>query len=210
MKSFPFDMMLNTRVGPEDLARKVANVFGFKYGPSNLNTIDIQDKDKTVREGKKVENEFKLHAIIDPAIPKALAQRVEFVLKSKQTNEKENYIVKFEDIILSKSNQDDKKCIEKLELVEETEYGESVECDHSYDRRCHTTYATKYVSQQREECDDDYKRECVIKFDKVALNETVTICKRPLVKDCNAKLPEICRTEYESVCWTVNEHNQVI
>ena len=31
---------------------------------------------------------------------------------------------------------DGKKCIDKVEMVEETEYDETVQCDHSYDRRC--------------------------------------------------------------------------
>merc|ERR1712002_428600 len=34
------------------------------------------------------------------------------------------------------------KCIDKVEMVEETEYDDVIQCDHSYDRRCHTTYTT--------------------------------------------------------------------
>jgi len=30
-----------------------------------------------------------------------------------------------------------KKCIDKVEMVEETEYDDVVQCDHSYDKRCH-------------------------------------------------------------------------
>ena len=30
----------------------------------------------------------------------------------------------------------------KVEMIEETEYDEVIQCDHSYDRRCHTTYVT--------------------------------------------------------------------
>ena len=33
-------------------------------------------------------------------------------------------------------------------MIEETEYDDVVQCDHSYDRRCHTTYVTNYESQQ--------------------------------------------------------------
>merc|ERR1712055_50316 len=29
-----------------------------------------------------------------------------------------------------------KRCIDKVEMVEETEYDDVVQCDHSYDRRC--------------------------------------------------------------------------
>merc|ERR1712117_942276 len=34
-----------------------------------------------------------------------------------------------------------------IEMVEETEYDDVVQCDHSYDKRCHTTYVTNYESQ---------------------------------------------------------------
>merc|ERR1711892_882453 len=33
---------------------------------------------------------------------------------------------------------------------EDTEYDDVVQCDHSYDKRCHTTYVTNYESQQEE------------------------------------------------------------
>ena len=33
-------------------------------------------------------------------------------------------------------------------MIEETEYDDVVQCDHSYDKRCHTTYVTNYESQQ--------------------------------------------------------------
>merc|ERR1711892_285402 len=52
---------------------------------------------------------------------------------------------------------DGKKCIDKVEMVEETEYDDVVQCDHSYDKRCHTTYVTNYESQQEEECEENYR-----------------------------------------------------
>merc|ERR1719168_252978 len=45
---------------------------------------------------------------------------------------------------------DGKRCIDKVEMVEEIEYDDVVQCDHSYDKRCHTTYVTNYESQQEE------------------------------------------------------------
>ena len=33
-------------------------------------------------------------------------------------------------------------------MTEETQYDDSIECHHSYDERCHTTYTTQYVPQQ--------------------------------------------------------------
>lgn len=101
------------------------------------------------------------------------------------------------------------KCIDKIETVEEIEYDEVEQCDHSYDRKCHTTYVTEYESQQEEECEDNYKKSCDITYSPQANNVTVQVCMRPLVKDCNLAGPEICRTEYISECWTKNDPHLV-
>merc|ERR1712025_1057869 len=37
----------------------------------------------------------------------------------------------------ARQGADGKKCIDKVEMVEETEYDDVVQCDHSYDKRCH-------------------------------------------------------------------------
>merc|ERR1711970_1393836 len=55
---------------------------------------------------------------------------------------------------------DGKRCIDKVEMVEETEYDDVVQCDHSYDKRCHTTYVTNYESQQEEECEENFRKSC--------------------------------------------------
>merc|ERR1711911_395843 len=47
--------------------------------------------------------------------------------------------VSFGAIAAARSGTDGKKCIDKVEMDEETEYYEIVQCDHSYDRRFHTT-----------------------------------------------------------------------
>jgi len=102
-----------------------------------------------------------------------------------------------------------KKCIDKVEMVEETEYDDVVQCDHSYDKRCHTTYVTNYESQQEEECEENFRKNCFIEYEKIAFDETVAVCRTPLVKDCDIQGPEICRTEYESECWTKQEAHDV-
>merc|ERR1712212_1035349 len=102
-----------------------------------------------------------------------------------------------------------KRCIDKVEMVEETEYDEVVQCDHSYDRRCHTTYVTNYESQQEEECEENFRKNCFINYEQIAFNETATVCRTPLVKDCDVQGPEICGTEYESECWTKQEVHDV-
>ena len=114
-----------------------------------------------------------------------------------------------------------------MQLVEETVYTEEIRCDHSYDKRCHTTYTTTYESQQEEECEENFRKICFINYEQVtvdvpcvdgglykmylqiAFNETVEICRQPLVKDCSIEGPEVCRTEYESECWTKQEVHEV-
>merc|ERR1711892_439478 len=110
--------------------------------------------------------------------------------------------VSFADVAAARPGNDGKKCIDKVEMVEETEYDDVVQCDHSHDKRCHTTYVTNYESQQEEECEENFRKSCFIEYEKIAFNETVEICRTPLVKDCDVQGPEICRTEYESECWT--------
>merc|ERR1712106_374387 len=104
---------------------------------------------------------------------------------------------------------DGKRCIDKVEMIEETEYDDVVQCDHSYDKRCHTTYVTNYESQQEEECEENYRKSCFIEYEQIAFNETAEICRTPLVKDCDVQGPDICRTEYESECWTKQEVHDV-
>ena len=94
------------------------------------------------------------------------------------------------------------KCIDKLVVVEETETDEQVECHHSYDQKCHTTYTTDFEPQSEEKCEETFKKNCFIEYSKTALNETVEVCHTPLVKDCNVPGPVECITEYESECET--------
>jgi len=102
-----------------------------------------------------------------------------------------------------------KKCIDKVDMVEETEYDEVIKCDHSYDRRCHISYITDYISQQELECEENFVKNCFIDYEQVAFNETVRVCRNPLVKDCEVAGPEVCRTIYESECWTKQEEHNV-
>merc|ERR1711884_235202 len=115
----------------------------------------------------------------------------------------------FAEVAGARPGSDGKRCIDKVEMVEETEYDDVVQCDHSYDKRCHTTYVTNYESQQEEECEENFRKSCFIEYEKIAFNETVQICRTPLVKDCSIEGPEICRTEYESECWTKQEEHKV-
>ena len=49
-------------------------------------------------------------------------------------------------------------------MVEETQFDEVVTCDHSYDKRCHTSYVTSFLSQQEEECEENFRKVSVFHF----------------------------------------------
>ncbi len=70
-------------------------------------------------------------------------------------------------------------------MVEETQYDEEIECHHSYDQRCHTTYTTDYEPQQEEECDDNFVKNCYIEYKTVAFQEPVDICSENLIRNCD-------------------------
>ncbi|CAB4056211.1 unnamed protein product [Lepeophtheirus salmonis] len=98
------------------------------------------------------------------------------------------------------------RCIDKVVMVEETEYDDHIECHHSYSERCHTTYTTDFEPQQEEECEENFKKSCFIEYKKVAVDETVKFCHTPLV--CEGEGPEECKTVYESECETkYHEHD---
>ena len=77
------------------------------------------------------------------------------------------------------------RCVEKVMMIEETLYDDAIECHHSYDKRCHTTYSTDYVPQQVEDCDENFVKECHIEYKKVAFNESVEICNERPIRDCD-------------------------
>ena len=83
--------------------------------------------------------------------------------------------VSFPAVAAAGPGADGKRCIDKVEMVEETEYDDVVQCDHSYDKRCHTTYVTNYESQQEEECEENYRKSCFIEYEQIAFNETVAV-----------------------------------
>merc|ERR1712055_38968 len=130
-------------------------------------------------------------------------------LDSRASRQGDEGGVSFPDVAGAEPGADGKRCIDKVEMVEETEYDDVVQCDHSYDKRCHTTYITNYESQQEEECEENFRKSCFIEYEQIALKENVKVCRNPLVKKCDEPGPEICRTEYESECWTKQEVHDV-
>ena len=59
------------------------------------------------------------------------------------------------------------RCVTKMQLVEETTLTEKISCDHSYDKRCHTSFVTNYEAQQEEECEENFRKTCFIHYEQV-------------------------------------------
>ena len=98
------------------------------------------------------------------------------------------------------------RCIDKVVMVQETEYDDVVTCKHSYSEKCHTTYTTDFEPQQEEKCEENYIKNCFIEYKKVAGKEQVEFCHTPLV--CEGEGPVECKTVYESQCQTrYHEHD---
>jgi len=98
------------------------------------------------------------------------------------------------------------RCIDKVVMVEETEYDDVIECKHSYTQKCHTTYTTDFEPQQEEECEENFIKNCFIDYRKIASEEKIEFCHTPLI--CDGPGEEQCRTVYESQCQTrYHEHD---
>ena len=95
------------------------------------------------------------------------------------------------------------RCIDKVVMVQETEYDDVITCKHSYSQKCHITYVTDYTPQQEERCEENFKKNCFIEFKDRASEEQVQFCFTPLVKNCDTPGPEECTTEYTSSCTTM-------
>jgi len=99
------------------------------------------------------------------------------------------------------------RCIDKVVMVEETEYDDVVTCKHSYSEKCHTTYTTDFEPQQEEDCEENFVKSCFIEYKKVASQETVDFCYTPI--ELQGDGPEVCQTVYESSCTTRYEEHDV-
>lgn len=101
------------------------------------------------------------------------------------------------------------RCVQKVMMVEETVHEESIECHHSYTKKCHTSYVTSYEPTQEEKCDERFIKKCYIEYKLVVFNETVEVCHNPMVKNCDKSGPIECTTVYESECSTKQHVHEV-
>ena len=99
------------------------------------------------------------------------------------------------------------RCIDKVVMVEETEYDDLVSCKHSYSEKCHTTYTTDFQPQQEEDCEETFTKTCFIEYRKQASTDTVKFCHTPILLEGGG--PEECKTVYESSCTTRYEQHDV-
>ena len=94
-------------------------------------------------------------------------------------------------------------CIEKVILIEETEYEETLTCTHNHSKRCQVSYATTYEPHQEQKCNEIFRKNCDIEHEKVAADEVVEECRSSLIPDCEKNGPPTqCKTVYETVCNT--------
>merc|ERR1711936_1043570 len=137
--------------------------------------------------------------------------------------------VDFGAVAAARPGQDGKRCIDKVEMVEETEYDDVVQCDHSYDRRCHTTYVTNYESQQEEDCEENFRKNCFIENEQIAFKgvqghtqpevhnrvpeelqpgvhhralrgECEDVCEETPVENCRTEFDQQCTDVQKEVC----------
>ena len=129
--------------------------------------------------------------------------------RQEEEGEGDDKEVSINTVVTKGLGEGERKCIDKVMMLEETVYDEVITCDHSYDKRCHTSYITNYEPQQEEECEENFKKICMINYEDLAYNSTVEICRTPLVKDCDVPGETVCQTIYESECATVQIVHEV-
>jgi len=196
------------------------DVFGevsdnFHAGDLNVgeNLVDDKDGDIVLTVGELVKmynneeaekNDSDVEVLNSVNAGKQKFERLQANKGSRQTQSE--ITVDFRDVA---DAGEEKKCVEKVVLEEDTEWDQEVKCQHRYRQHCYTTYSTAFKPFQEEECQDNYKKNCFIEFGLDAVNHTVRICRRPLEKDCSIEGDEICSTHFETECWTRQVRQEV-
>ena len=120
---------------PDRLEKSLLNSFPFKR------TDGVQTYERDLRLNTPVETYHvgtsRAHAAPSPGGPRQEFRQLEIAEAREERKESVEERPSFSELTSS-----GRKCIDKVELVEETEYDTVVTCDHSYDKRCHTSYTT--------------------------------------------------------------------
>ena len=115
-----------------------------------------------------------------------------------------------DDLFVNGTEVDGKICIDKVMMLERTEYQEVMTCTHDYVERCHDTMITTYVPHQEQECDENFRKVCNIVYEDSAVNDLVEECRTQFVKsDPCVPGPEECETVYDMVCDTRQKVHEV-
>merc|ERR1712215_521505 len=112
----------------------------------------LRNSASATRDGKSLVGTFPFNSNADDHHHGHHEHSPSQLLAERDQRQGEDTDVSFGAVAAAGPGADGKRCIDKVEMVEETEYDDVVQCDHSYDKRCHTTYVTNYESQQEEEC----------------------------------------------------------
>ena len=87
---------------------------------------------------------------------------------SKGLGRSSNFINSIQD---NGTREGDLICVDKVMMVEYTDFTEVTTCVHKTDTRCHDTFVTKFVPHQEQECEESYQKTCSIQYDKVLLTQ---------------------------------------
>jgi len=124
----------------------------------------------------------------DGSLDRGLAIKSQSFIEAMETKDEDVKVVE---------EPDGKRCIDKIEMVEDIEYDDEIQCDYVDEKECRTTFNTNYRSEQEEECEDTFKKNCKIEQEHTV--KTITFCSTTLVKDCEGE--ECGFSEGEEECF---------
>merc|ERR1711868_63375 len=100
------------------------------------------------------------------------------------------------------------RCIDKVVMVEETEYDDVVTCKHSYSEKCHTTYTTDFEPQQEEDlrklCQTVYESACTTRYQEHDVQDDVVECETIQEEKCE-DVTQGYTTEQKCTKWPVQK-----
>ena len=96
-------------------------------------------------------------------VPENYARSVQY--NSKGLGRSSNFINSIRD---NGTREGNLICVDKLMMVEYTDFTEVTTCVHKTASRCHDTFVTKFVPHQEQECEEKFQKTCSIHYDQVS------------------------------------------